>query len=136
MSRLGQALALVGLGHLADTEAATLPLGMRRLLEVARALVAEPKVLLLDEVASGLDEAEVETLAALIRRIRDAGCTVILVEHNFGLVLSLADEIVVLARGSVLASGTPAEIEADPRVRDEYLGVTDDSVTTGKEGHA
>ncbi|MEV4835768.1 branched-chain amino acid ABC transporter ATP-binding protein/permease [Nonomuraea sp. NPDC049486] len=132
----GQALTLVGLDHLADTEAATLPLGMRRLLEVARALVAEPKVLLLDEVASGLDEAEVETLAALIRRIRDAGCTVILVEHNFGLVLSLADEIVVLARGSVLASGTPAEIEADPRVRDEYLGVTDDSVTTGKEGHA
>ncbi|MFG1945848.1 ATP-binding cassette domain-containing protein [Nonomuraea sp. NPDC048826] len=134
--RAAEALALVGLDHLADTEAATLPLGMRRLLEVARALVAEPKVLLLDEVASGLDETEVETLAALIRRIRDAGCTVILVEHNFGLVLSLADEIVVLARGSVLASGTPAEIEADPRVRDEYLGVTDDQVATGKEERA
>jgi branched-chain amino acid transport system permease protein len=132
--RAGQALRLVGLDHLAATEAATLPLGQRRLLEVARALVAEPKVLLLDEVASGLDEAEVETLAALIRRIRDAGCTVILVEHNFGLVLSLADHIVVLARGAVLASGTPDEIEADPRVRDEYLGVSDDTVPAGPSG--
>ncbi|WP_433377958.1 branched-chain amino acid ABC transporter ATP-binding protein/permease [Streptosporangium sp. CA-115845] len=124
--RADEMLGLVGLDHVADTEAATLPLGMRRMLEVARALAAEPKVLLLDEAASGLDEAEVETLAEVIRRIRDAGCTIILVEHNFGLVLSLADEIVVLARGSVLAAGTPSKIENDPRVRDEYLGTSDE----------
>jgi branched-chain amino acid transport system permease protein len=122
--RAEEMLRLVGLAHLAGAEAATLPLGMRRMLEVARALVAEPKVLLLDEAASGLDEGEVRTMAEVIRRIRDAGCAVVLVEHNFGLVLALADEIVVLARGTVLASGTPAEIENDPRVRDEYLGVT------------
>ncbi|MEU8252071.1 branched-chain amino acid ABC transporter ATP-binding protein/permease [Nonomuraea sp. NPDC048916] len=126
--RADEMLRLVGLEDVADTEAATLPLGMRRMLEVARALVAEPKVLLLDEAASGLDEGEVETLAGVIRRIRDAGCTIILVEHNFGLVLSLADEIVVLARGSVLASGTPSDIANDPRVRDEYLGAGDQDV--------
>ncbi|WP_055480027.1 branched-chain amino acid ABC transporter ATP-binding protein/permease [Sphaerimonospora mesophila] len=125
LARAEDMLRLVGLAHLFDTEAATLPLGQRRMLEVARALVREPKVLLLDEAASGLDEAEVETLAAVIRRIRDAGCAVILVEHNFGLVLSLADRIVVLARGAVLAEGTPEEIENDVRVRDEYLGIVE-----------
>ncbi|MFC0527309.1 branched-chain amino acid ABC transporter ATP-binding protein/permease [Phytohabitans kaempferiae] len=125
LARAYDVLRLVGLEHLFDVEAATLPLGQRRMLEVARALVREPKVLLLDEAASGLDEAEVETLAAVIRRIRDAGCAVILVEHNFGLVLSLADRIVVLARGAVLAEGTPDEIEADVRVRDEYLGIVE-----------
>ncbi len=124
-ARADEVLRLVGLAHLADSEASALPLGQRRMLEVARALVREPKVLLLDEVASGLDEAEVQTLAAVIRQIRDAGCTVILVEHNFGLVLSQADRIVVLARGSVLAEGTPAEIESNPQVRDEYLGVAE-----------
>ncbi|WP_433496406.1 ATP-binding cassette domain-containing protein [Sphaerimonospora sp. CA-214678] len=125
LARAEDMLRLVGLEHLSDTEAATLPLGQRRMLEVARALVREPKVLLLDEAASGLDETEVETLAAVIRRIRDAGCAVILVEHNFGLVLSLADRIVVLARGAVLAEGTPEEIENDVRVRDEYLGIVE-----------
>lgn len=128
-ARADEVLRLVGLSHLADSEAGALPLGQRRMLEVARALVREPKVLLLDEAASGLDEAEVQTLAAVIRQIRDAGCTVILVEHNFGLVLSQADRIVVLARGSVLAEGTPAEIESNPQVRDEYLGVVEEGTT-------
>jgi branched-chain amino acid transport system permease protein len=126
LARAYDVLRLVGLEHLFDIEAATLPLGQRRMLEVARALVREPKVLLLDEAASGLDEAEVERLAEVIGRIRDAGCAVILVEHNFGLVLSLADRIVVLARGGVLAEGTSEQIEADVRVRDEYLGIVDD----------
>jgi branched-chain amino acid transport system permease protein len=116
-------MAQVGIVHLADQEAAALPLGTRRLLEVARSLVRTPGVLLLDEAASGLDENEVEQLAVLIRKIRDAGGTVILVEHNFRLVLSLADDIVVLAEGQVIASGTPAEIESHPRVLQEYLGV-------------
>ena len=120
-------LAMVGLLDEAESEAADLPLGMRRMLEVARALATEPSVLLLDEAASGLDEGEVERLADLVRTIRDAGCTVILVEHNYDLVLSLSDEIVVLARGRVLARGGPEEISADPAVRKEYLGIVDDA---------
>ncbi len=114
----------VGLGNLADVEAASLPLGTRRLLEVARALIASPRVVLLDEAASGLDEDEVVRLGELIGAIRDAGCTVILVEHNFGLVLSLADRIHVLARGRIIASGTPQVIEHHPAVLSEYLGTT------------
>lgn len=116
-------LEMVGAAGLADVEAASLPLGTRRMLEVARALVAKPKVLLLDEVASGLDEDEIERLAVLIRAIRDAGATVVLVEHNFKLVLALADTIQVLAQGELIATGTPAEIENNPRVLSEYLGV-------------
>lgn len=116
-------LALVGLADLENEEAVSLPLGTRRLLEVSRALIAKPRLLLLDEVASGLDEDEVDRLAELIRRIRDAGGTVVLVEHNFRLVLSLADKIYVLARGEIIAAGSPAEIEAHPQVLTEYLGV-------------
>jgi branched-chain amino acid transport system permease protein len=116
-------LALVGLEDLENDEAASLPLGTRRLLEVARSLIARPRVLLLDEAASGLDEDEVDRLADLIRRIRDAGGTVVLVEHNFRLVLSLADQIYVLARGQIIAAGPPAEIEVHPEVLTEYLGV-------------
>jgi branched-chain amino acid transport system permease protein len=120
--RSDQVLSLVGLAELAGTEAAFLPLSMRRMLEIGRAVAAQPRVLLLDEIASGLDAAEIETLAALIGRMRAAGATIVIVEHNFDLVLSLADEVVVLARGSVLAVGPPAEIEANEQVRKEYLG--------------
>ncbi|MFT4082128.1 MAG: branched-chain amino acid ABC transporter ATP-binding protein/permease [Nocardioides sp.] len=119
-------LSLVGIEDLADTEATALPLGQRRLLEVARSLVARPGVLLLDEVASGLDEDEVLRLAEVIRRVRAAGGTVVLVEHNFQLVLSLADEIYALAHGQLMAHGTPEEIENDPRVMSEYLGIDQD----------
>jgi branched-chain amino acid transport system permease protein len=126
--RAEEALALVGMLELRDSEAVALPLGMRRLLEVARALVSEPRVLLLDECASGLDEDEVQRLAGLIRAIRDAGGTVVLVEHNFRLVLELADEIHVLAQGEVIASGPPSAIERDPRVLAEYLGGAADDV--------
>lgn len=120
-------LALVGMLHLRDMEATSLPLGMRRLLEVARSLISEPAVLLLDEAASGLDEDEVDRLADLIREISDAGGTVILVEHNFRLVLSLADDIVVLAHGQVIASGPPEEIENNARVMSEYLGIVSET---------
>ncbi|WP_027501633.1 branched-chain amino acid ABC transporter ATP-binding protein/permease [Rhodococcus sp. UNC363MFTsu5.1] len=119
-----RALEMVGMSHLRDETATALPLGMRRLLEVARSVVAGPRVLLLDEVASGLDEDEVERLADLIRDLRDAGATVVLVEHNFRLVLELANRIVVLAQGAVIADGSPAEIEQNPRVLSEYLGVS------------
>jgi branched-chain amino acid transport system permease protein len=122
---VSEILEAVGLSELANEEAVSLPLGTRRLLEIARALVSNPSVILLDESASGLDEDEVQRLAVLIGRIRDAGGTVILVEHNFRLVLSLADMIHVLAQGEIIASGTPANIEVNPRVLKEYLGVKD-----------
>lgn len=123
--QVAEILDIVGLTDLAHEQADSLPLGTRRMLEIARALVSKPRVLLLDESASGLDEDEVARLAMLIRRVRDAGGTVILVEHNFRLVLSLADTIHVLAQGEIIASGTPADIEVDPRVLREYLGVKD-----------
>lgn len=117
-------LALVGLGDQIHADADSLPLGHRRLLEVARSLIANPRVLLLDEVASGLDEDELDVLASLILRLRDAGLTVVLVEHNFPLVLKLADEIFVLALGNVIARGDSGSIENNERVKEEYLGVT------------
>ncbi|WP_067242467.1 branched-chain amino acid ABC transporter ATP-binding protein/permease [Microbacterium resistens] len=130
-----RALALVGLDGQRDELADSLPLGQRRLLEVARSLAASPKVLLLDEVASGLDEDELEVLEGLIVRLRAAGMTVVLVEHNFQLVLRLADDIYVLAQGTVMAHGSPEQIESNPRVMEEYLGVSvehDAAVTAGE----
>ncbi|WP_181779326.1 branched-chain amino acid ABC transporter ATP-binding protein/permease [Pseudonocardia pini] len=122
LDEAARVLTLVGLQDLAHEDATSLPLGTRRLLEVARSLISRPRVLLFDEVASGLDEDEVDRLGELIRRLRDAGATIVLVEHNFRLVLALADRIHVLARGSILATGSPAEIENHPDVLREYLG--------------
>lgn len=130
-----RALALVGLSEHRDEMADSLPLGNRRLLEVARSLVSSPKVLLLDEVASGLDEDELEVLEKLVVRLRDAGMTVILVEHNFQLVLRVADDIYVLAQGTVMAHGTSDEIESNPRVMEEYLGVTAEANAAGGGDH-
>jgi branched-chain amino acid transport system permease protein len=130
-----RALALVGLSAQRDEPADSLPLGNRRLLEVARSLAASPKVVLLDEVASGLDEDELEVLENLVKRLRDAGMTVILVEHNFQLVLRLADDIYVLAQGAVMAHGTPDQIESNPRVMEEYLGVTAETNAAGGGDH-
>lgn len=127
-------LAMVGLTQYRDVEAVSLPLGMRRMLEVARCLISRPGVLLLDEVASGLDEHEVELLSEVVRKVTAAGGTVVLVEHNFQLVLSLADRIVALAHGGVMANGTPAEIEANPRVLNEYLGVEADEESIMESG--
>lgn len=129
-----RALALVGLSDQRDEMADALPLGNRRLLEVARSLVSSPKVILLDEVASGLDEDELEVLEKLVVRLRDAGMTVILVEHNFQLVLRVADDIYVLAQGAVMAHGAPEDIESNPRVMEEYLGVTAETNVTGGAG--
>lgn len=130
-----RALSLVGLSGHRDELADSLPLGNRRLLEVARSLVSSPKVLLLDEVASGLDEDELEVLERLVMRLRDAGMTVILVEHNFQLVLRVADDIYVLAQGAVMAHGTSAEVESNPRVMEEYLGVTVEASAAGGGDH-
>ncbi|MFF0366430.1 ATP-binding cassette domain-containing protein [Micromonospora sp. NPDC005087] len=115
-------LRSLGLLHVADAEASTLPLGTRRMLELARAIATGPRVLLLDEVASGLDERELDQLSAVIRELRDGGATVLLVEHNFPLVLRLADEVHVLAQGSEVVAGPPQAIATDADVLALYLG--------------
>lgn len=115
-------LAATGLVHLADAQAADLPLGTRRLLEVARALAARPTLVLLDEPASGLDVEDVRRLGRLIRATAAAGATVIVIEHNFQMMLEVADVINVLSAGRLIASGAPAEIRVDPAVMESYLG--------------
>lgn len=115
-------LNLLGILSVADVEVDELPLGTRRLAEVARTLASEPRVFLFDEVASGLDPADLENLKGAILAIRNAGGTVILVEHNFPLVLEISDTIHVLSRGKLLATGTPTEIQNNPAVLEEYTG--------------
>ncbi|WP_395109069.1 ABC transporter ATP-binding protein [Actinomadura sp. SCN-SB] len=115
-------LRVLGIEHLGRVPAESLPLGSRRMVEVARALVAEPAVLLLDEPASGLDEGEVADLGRLVRRVADLGTTVLLVEHNFALICGVSDVVHVLESGRLIASGAPAEIQRHPDVVRSYLG--------------
>jgi branched-chain amino acid transport system ATP-binding protein len=115
-------LAFVGLSTQADMQADTLPYGQQRLLEVARALAAKPKLLLLDEPAAGLNTDETSQLADTILRIRDRGITVLLIEHDMSLVMRIAEHIVVLDFGKKIAEGTPGEIKAHPDVIAAYLG--------------
>ena len=106
--------------------AGSLPIGVARMVEFARAIVDTPKVLLLDEPASGLDETEIERLGTQIQYVRrETGCAVLLVEHNAGFVMQQSNCIVVLDLGAVLASGLPDEIQRNQRVRDAYLGEGD-----------
>ena len=93
-------------------------------------MAADPKVVLFDEIASGLDDDEVADLGEIVRELAAAGGTVVLVEHNFGLVLDVADEIYVLANGEVVASGPPAEIRSHPAVLREYLGISADELAS------
>jgi branched-chain amino acid transport system ATP-binding protein len=111
-----------GLADLADADARSLPFGRQRIVEIARALVGEPRLLLLDEPACGLNIRETERLGELIRGIRSRGVTVLLVEHDMSLVMGISDEVVVLDRGALVAEGTPHEVQADPRVVAIYLG--------------
>ncbi len=119
-------LDLVGLAHLAGTPADTLPTGQARLLELARALATRPRLLLLDEPSSGLDDTESEELGDLLCQLAEAGMGVLLVEHDMGLVMRICTSINVLDFGSVLMVGSPAEVRADDRVRAAYLGAADD----------
>jgi branched-chain amino acid transport system ATP-binding protein len=112
----------LGLGPLLDRPAAALTVAGRKRLEVARALATEPRLLLLDEVMAGLNPSEVNEIVALIRAVRDAGVTILLIEHIMQAVAALADRVHVLAEGALIASGTAREIAADPRVIEAYLG--------------
>jgi len=115
-------LDMVGLGDLAHQPAASVPIGTQRLLEIGRALAAEPAVMLLDEPAAGLNTQETRALGQLIATIRDRGITVIIVEHDMELVMDIAEEILVLNFGSRLAWGTPEQIQSNQEVIEVYLG--------------
>ncbi|HTX63937.1 MAG TPA: branched-chain amino acid ABC transporter ATP-binding protein/permease [Acidimicrobiales bacterium] len=125
-------LDLVGLTGQASSNAATLPLGSRRLLEVARALVTGPRAVLLDEPASGLERGEVDNLHRVIREVKQRGTTVVLIEHNFRFVMDLADRVYVFDQGRIIAEGAPSEIESSPAVVQSFLGVSEgDALISG-----
>ena len=118
-----EALKFMGIDHLAEAQAAGQPYGVLKKVEMARTLMAEPKLIILDEPAAGLNDSETAELAETIRHIRDAyDCTILLVEHDMRLVMNICDRICAISFGKFLACGTPAEIQANKDVQEAYLG--------------
>lgn len=127
MEKAQELLRFIGLDHRAEQMAKNLPYGDQRRLEIARALALNPKVLLLDEPAAGFNPQEKVELGELIRKIRDRGFAVLLIEHDMSLVMKISDRISVLDFGQKIAEGVPSEIQNSQRVIDAYLGVAEDA---------
>ena len=130
-ARALEKLTLLGLGDRADATAANLSFGEAKLLEIARALVAEPKLLLLDEPAAGVPHSEHTAMANVIRQVNATGVTVLLVEHNMRMVMNLCHDVLVLNTGRHLAEGLPAQVSRNPDVIAAYLGADSDAEVAG-----